>query len=217
MATARALNHLHTPALNNQDPTQLERLEGGLRGLSERWVPRIGELDHFLGLWEQAWNTHNLDQLEALVTSDVVWEDPAMFGETVRGRAEFRAFTEILFRAFPDVRFEGVGDVYPALEGTGLAVPWRMTGTFTGELALWGRRYGSNPPTWAPTGRSVDVEGVDLYEFREGLLSSWTIVYDLYGLSQQIGLLPPRDRPIPRFVTRAQRLIASRMRRRGRA
>ena len=151
------------------------------------------------------------------MTSDIVWEDPAMFGETVHGRGEFGAFTQTLFRAMPDVRFEGIGEkLYTDLDGTGVAVPWRMTGTFTGEMALWGKRYGSEPPTWAPTGRRVDIQGVDLYEFRDDLLSSWTIVYDLYGLSQQMGLLPSRDRPIPRFVTRAQRLVASRMRRRGR-
>ena len=99
----------------------------------------------------------------------------------------------------PDVRFEGVAEkLYAALDGAGLAVPWRMTGTFTGEMAFWGKRYGSEPPTWAPTGRSVDIQGVDLYEFRDGLLCSWTIAYDLYGLSQQLGLLPsprPADTP----------------------
>ena len=95
-----------------------------------------------------------------------------------------------------------------------MALPWRMTGTFTGELEFWGKRYGSKPPTWAPTGRAIDIDGIDLYEFRDGLISRHTLIYDLYNFTQQIGLLPPRDREVPAVMLLAQRLIASRSRRR---
>jgi hypothetical protein len=214
--TAPPIPNQTTPA--QTAPTQptdlLEQLQGGLQGFSERWLPRAGELDDFFERWDTAWNTHSLDQLDALVTEDIVCEDPAMFGETAHGRGEFRAFIEIFFRAFPDVHLEGTGALYPALEGTGLALPWRMTGTFTGELAFWGKQYGSKPPTWAPTGRRIDIDGIDLYEFRDGLISRQTLIYDLYGFSQQIGLLPPRDRKVPTIMLLAQQLIASRSRRR---
>ena len=53
------------------------------------------------------------------MTEDITWEDPAMFGETVHGKAEFRAFTQTLFRGIPDVRFEGIGAPYIPLEGDG--------------------------------------------------------------------------------------------------
>jgi steroid delta-isomerase-like uncharacterized protein len=201
-------------AAPDRDTDLLEQLQGGLQGFSERWLPRAGELAGFFERWEAAWNTHDLDQLDDLVTDDIVCEDPAMFGETAHGRHEFRAFIEIFFRAFPDVHLEGTGAIYPALEGTGLALPWRMTGTFTGELTFWGKRYGSKPPTWAPTGRAIDIEGIDLYEFRDGLISRQTLLYDLYGFSQQIGLLPPNERRVPGVMLLAQRLIASRSRRR---
>jgi SnoaL-like polyketide cyclase len=205
------------PATPDQATNLLDQLTGGLQGFSERWLPRAGELDDFFDRWETAWNTHSLDQLDALVTEDIVCDDPAMFGETVHRRSEFRAFTDIFFRAFPDVHLEGTGALYPALEGNGLALPWRMTGTFTGELALWGKRYGSRPPTWAPTGRPIDINGIDLYEFRDGLISHQKLIYDLYDFSQQIGLLPPTDRKVPAVVLLTQRLVASRSRRRVRA
>lgn len=202
---------------SDQATDLLERLRGGLHGFSERWLPRAGELGDFFACWEAAWNDHDLDQLDALVTEDIVCEDPAMFGETAHGRGEFRAFIETFFRAFPDVHLESPGTLYPALEGTGLALPWRMTGTFTGELALWGRHYGSKPSTWAPTGRPIDIDGIDLYEFRDGLISRQTLIYDLYDFSQQIGLLPPRGRKVPAVMLLGQRLIAYRSRRRIRA
>lgn len=194
----------------------VEELERGLRELPERWLPRSRELLDWAARWLEAWNTHDLDALTELVTDDVVWDDPAMFGETVHGRAEFRAFTETFFRGLPDVRFEATGPFYLATEGMGLAVPWRMTGTLTGELAWWGKRYGANPPAFAPTGRRCDLEGVDVYEFRDGLLSRWAIHYDLLDLSQQLGLAPPAGGGLSRLLLRGQRLMAPLLRRRAR-
>jgi steroid delta-isomerase-like uncharacterized protein len=194
----------------------LEAVEEQLQEFPGRWLPRAGALRDFLARWLEAWNSHAVDDLVALVTDDITWEDPAMFGDTVHGHAEFRAFTETLFRGLPDVRFEGVGAHYLNLEGTGLALRWRMTGTFTGDLALWGKRFGPTPPAYAPTGRRVDIEGVDVYEFRDGLISDWTIVYDLFGLSRQLGLLPPTDSRMLPLMVRIQRLVAIGQRRRGR-
>jgi steroid delta-isomerase-like uncharacterized protein len=202
-------------ATREQAIQSVEQVEADIQGLPERWLPRAGELRDFAVRWLEAWNSHDLDALEAMVTEDITWEDPAQFGETVHGRAEFRAFTQDFFRGLPDVRFEPTGPPYVPLEGDGVAVTWRMTGTFTGDLAFWGKRYGANPPAWAPTGRSVDIEGVDLYEFRDGLLSKWTIVYDLFGLSRQLGLVPPADSRITPIMVRAQRLMAA-LKRRGR-
>ena len=195
-------------ATRDQALHSLEHLEEDLQELSGRWVPRADQLRDFAFRWEGAWNSHNLDELEAMVTEDIAWEDPAMFGETVHGRAQFTAFTKVLFDAIPDVRFEGIGAPYIPLEGDGVALRWRMTGTFTGDLAFWGERFATKRLAYAPTGRRIDIEGVDIYEFRDGLVSRWTIVYDLFGLSQQLGVLPPVDsRMLPPMV-RMQRLAA---------
>jgi steroid delta-isomerase-like uncharacterized protein len=166
----------------------MEQLEEDLQALPARWSPRADELRDFAGRWVPAWNTHDIDELVAMVTEDVTWEDPAMRGETVHGHAEFRAFTETYFRAFPDVRVEGVGAPYLPLEGTDLPVRSRMTGTFTGELLPWSKDRDSTPPAIPPTGRRFDIRGVDFYEFRDGLVCNWTIVYDLVDFSQQIAL-----------------------------
>jgi steroid delta-isomerase-like uncharacterized protein len=165
-----------------------------------------GVIHGFLARWAQALNSHDLHELEALLTDDVVWADPAMFGETVHGRAEVRAFHETLLDGFPDVRFQSVSSPHAALEGEGVAQRWRMTGTFTGDLKLWGKR--ARAPAYAPNGRSLDIEIVSFYEFRAGQVCRWTIHYDLLGFSQQIGILPPADSRMLPLVVRAQRLIA---------
>jgi steroid delta-isomerase-like uncharacterized protein len=204
-----------TAEMSEQALPGVEEFKQSLGELRERWLSGGEEVLGWAGRWLEAWNTQDLDALTDMVTDDVVWEDPAMFGETVHGRAEFRAFSESFLRAFPDVRFDPIGAPYLGTEGMRLGVSWRMTGTFTGELTWWGKRYRPNPPAFAPTGRQVDLEGVDLYEFRDGLLAHWTIVYDLLGLSRQIGLVPAEDSRLTRLQLRGQRLTARFVRRRA--
>jgi hypothetical protein len=177
------------PTPEQQDSLSLERLRGGLQGFSERWLPRADELHSFFERWDQAWNTQDLDLLGTLVTEDILCDDPAMFGQRVESREEFLAFLEDLFCAFPDVRFQATGDLYLALEGGGIALPWRMTGSFTGELRTWSKNREAQPHTTQPTGKTFDLEGVDLYQFRDGLLADYSIVYDLLGFSAQVGLM----------------------------
>jgi hypothetical protein len=175
---------------SQEDPNPaLESLAQDLRELTPRWLPRADELRAFLERWDVAWNTHDIDLLETLVTEDITCRDPAMFGQIVENRAEFMAFIEIFFRAFPDVRFEDDGELYPSIESNGIALPWRMTGTFTGELAIWSKDPGAREAPRAPTGKTFDLKGVDLYRFRDGLLCDYSIVYDLLGFSAQVGLL----------------------------
>jgi steroid delta-isomerase-like uncharacterized protein len=205
-----------TGTISERAVPSAEELKSAVSELPDRWLPQAEQLQGWAARWLEAWNSHDLDALTGLVTEDIVWEDPAMFGETVHGRAEFREFARLFFEALPDVRFDPTEPPYLATDGIRMAAPWRMTGTMTGELAWWGKRYGARRPAFAPTGRAADLEGVDLYEFRDGLLARWTIVYDLLGLSQQLGLAPETDSPLTRFQLRGQRLAARWMRRKGR-
>ena len=185
-----------TPDQNTPDPPTndlLEQLSAGLPGLSERWLPRAGELSDFLERWETAWNTHDLDLLEALVTEDIVCEDPAMFGETAHGRHEFRAFTELFFRAFPDVHLEGHRRALPCSGGQ------RARAAMANDRDVYGRA--------CVLGQALRLKAADMGAHRTGdrhrghrpvrvprrsHLSPYAL-YDLYDFSQQIGLLPPRD------------------------
>lgn len=173
---------------DGQDISVIEELESGLDGFSERWLADAGALEKFFDGWDQAWNAHRLDLLETLVTEDIICEDPALFGQRVESREEFKAFLETLFVAFPDVRFEASAGMHLALQGNGIALPWRMHGTFTGELKAWSKDTSVKPHLTKPTGNAFDLQGVDLYQFRDGLLCDYKIVYDLLDFSAQAGL-----------------------------
>jgi hypothetical protein len=181
MATAQSTDE--------QDVSVLEELEAGLSGFSERWLADAPELDAFFNSWDRAWNTHDIDLLGTLVSENIRCEDPAMFGQTVESREEFLAFLGHLFVAFPDVRFEATGELYLALKGNGIALPWRMTGSFSGELRAWSKDLQAQTHITPPNGKAFDIEGVDLYQFRDGLLCDYKIVYDLLQFSAQVGLL----------------------------
>ncbi|MEU2252708.1 nuclear transport factor 2 family protein [Nocardia xishanensis] len=153
--------------------------------------------------WLTAWNEHDLERVLTLVTDDVVYEDPSLFGERLTGKAALREVVTMTWRAFPDVRFELSGTPYLALIGTGMAVPWRMRATFAGDMG-----GGPSPLGIAPTGRRFDAHGVDVYELNDGLLCRWSTTTDLFDLAQQVGMLPgPRTR-LFQFGIRMQRLGA---------
>lgn len=157
--------------------------------------------------WWDAWNAYDVDGIVALVSPDIVYEDPSMLGNHIRGRDEFRAFITMFFRAFPDAKFEqSEWPIYAALEGIGVAAPWRVTATFTGDM-----RGGPSPLALAPTGRRVDITGVDLYEFRDGQLWKWTSVVNALDMAEQLGIAPITT-ALPLLV-RVERAIAPLLRR----
>ncbi len=95
----------------------------------------------------------------------------------IRGHDAVRSFFRELFAAFPDftMTVDRVVD-----DDTSAVVQWRAAGTFTG-----------GPFTGiAPTGRRVDIRGVDVMEIADGLVQHNTIYYDGATFARQIGLLP---------------------------
>jgi steroid delta-isomerase-like uncharacterized protein len=123
---------------------------------------------------EQFWDDDSVDEFVAI--------------GTFRGREAIAGFFRETFAAFPDFSLEverivGEGDV--------VVVQWRTTGTFTGGLFQG----------IEPTGRSVEIRGVDVMEWRDGRLAHNTIYYDGADFARQIGMLPRRDSAADRAAT----------------
>ena len=165
-------------------------------GAGAERIESIERLREFGERYQAAWSAHDPDAVAACVTEDIVWEDPAL-PEPAIGRAEVAEFVRTSVTAFPDLRFSEPGA--PAISEDGLVayVPWRMTGTNTGPI---------DPPGFAPTGRTIEVEGVDLWRFRNGLIWRYRAAYDFAGMARQLGLLPPRGGFAEKGIVGMQRL-----------
>ncbi len=159
-------------------------------------------LDDFAHRWMGAWNANDADGLAALCTEDVEFFDPAI--QTIHGRAAVGDWLRKCVRAFPDYHFEEPEAAYASREAQKGIAPWRMTGTNTGPL---------DPPGFAATGRSVVIEGVDHWWFRDGLVARYRADYDLSGVLRQLGLAPSPGSRGEQAMVRLQRL-ATRLKRR---
>jgi steroid delta-isomerase-like uncharacterized protein len=120
----------------------------------------------------------------------------------VRGRDEIRAFFTELFTAFPD--FETTVSRVAAGSDE-VAVEWRSHGHFTG-----GPFQGVDP-----TGRLVEIRGVDILEVADGKTVSNTAYYDGMAFARGAGLLPAQDSGAERAIkgavnaaTRFRRVVA---------
>lgn len=122
----------------------------------------------------------------------------------LRGREEVKDFFREVFAAMPDAETR----VLRVVAGeTSAAVEWRMTGTFTGA-----QFQGVDP-----TGKPIDVRGLDFVEIADGLIVSNTAYYDQMEFARQLGMMPPMDSGAERAmksafntVTKARRMIAER-------
>jgi steroid delta-isomerase-like uncharacterized protein len=154
-------------------------------------------LDEFAHRWFEAWNHHDGQAVAAMCTDGVVFTDPGT--GTVHGRAAVSGWVQTCARAFPDMRLEVSERAYISRELPKAIVPWRMIGTHKGPL---------DPPGFAPTHRAFILEGVDHWNFREGLVERYRADYDTIGLLRQLGLIPNPGSRLERATVLLQQLGA---------
>jgi predicted ester cyclase len=126
------------------------------------------------------WNSHDPEQLLSLATDDVTWVDPFIPGGVATGKAAVSEWLISTWTAFPDLRFEIVGEPFVSIDGTRAAAAWRGTATFTGP-----HRAGIEP-----TGARVEVTGIDVHEFAGNLVRRLVTESDTMRLLVQIGAAP---------------------------
>jgi steroid delta-isomerase-like uncharacterized protein len=121
-----------------------------------------------------------------------------------RGRAEIMDFFAGTFAGAPDM--ETTVTRLVAGEGSA-AVEWRMRGTFDGETF-----QGIDP-----TGRPLELRGLDFLEIEDDQIVSNTAYYDGMAFARQVGLMPAQDSGAERAlkgafnaVTRARRAVSER-------
>jgi steroid delta-isomerase-like uncharacterized protein len=158
-------------------------------------APSIDWIRDFGQRWLEAWNSHQVDQLLALMTEDIEYRDDA-WPKTMHGHADVREFLEATWRAMPDMTFELLAGPYVIPGEPRAAFHWRGWGTHTGPL---------EPPGFAPTGRRWELDGVDFHEYRDGRVCNLRIAFDMMTASRQLGLMPAAGGRAERALAMAQR------------
>jgi steroid delta-isomerase-like uncharacterized protein len=124
----------------------------------------------------RAWKDRDAAGLAAAHAEDSIVNSP-MFGE-VRGRADIERSYRDLFRAFADWTFEPQDLL---IDGARAVQIFGVTATHTSEM------FGV-----AATHRKFRIQGVLIFELREGRIVSERRLYDFTGLLVQVGVLKAR-------------------------
>jgi steroid delta-isomerase-like uncharacterized protein len=135
----------------------------------------------FTDRWLAAWNSHQPERILELLNEDIEYYDPG-WPRTMHGHGEVREFVDLVWRAFPDLRFEVTAGPFLHPSEPRAAFYWDGHATHTGPI---------DPPGLAPSGRKVHMHGGDFHLYRDGKLSSLQIVFDMAAVMRQLGVLPP--------------------------
>lgn len=153
-----------------------------------------------------SWDARDPEGFANCLTDDVEWYDPAMPDPPARGRGAVKEFADAVLHAFPDFTYEVLPPICVAADGTRCAVKWRITGSHVRSL---------EPLGYAPTGRRVEIEGVDVLDLEGELVKRILTAFDPLPAAEQ--LLGIRLRPTPGtwrawLAVRVQRTLAWLMR-----
>jgi steroid delta-isomerase-like uncharacterized protein len=116
----------------------------------------------------------NLDILDEVYASDLVWHEP---DQDVHGLEEARQFVTIYKTAFPDLNAT-VEDVIS--EGDSVVTRYTVRGTHEGEIEEFG----------PPTGKQIELQGITIHRIADGKIVEEWERYDNLSLMQQLGLAP---------------------------
>jgi steroid delta-isomerase-like uncharacterized protein len=135
------------------------------------------EIRAFFAAQAHHWHGRDAEALAAGHTPDGTIVSPIF--RTVKGEREIAASYRALFDIFPDwdLRAEDL-----LIDGTRVAEPFSVTATHEGEfMGLPG------------TGRRFSIQGVRMFEMRDGRIAHERRYYDFTGLLIQLGVL--RSKP----------------------
>ena len=125
------------------------------------------------GTMQRAWAQRDAAALAATHAEDSVVHSP-MFGE-VRGRADIERSYQELFRAFADWNFEPQDLL---IDGNRAAQVFMVSATHTSEM------FGL-----AATHRKFRIQGVLIFELRDGRIQAERRLYDFTSLLIQVGVV----------------------------
>lgn len=135
--------------------------------------------DTFADEWLAAWNSHDTEQVLALLHDDVVWDDRVFWYEVIHGRDNMRAYVDKIWEAMPDVAFTEIE---------------RFANDDRSRGVVLFEQSGSGPVKLDPS-RRFRSHGCDIFlEFSGGKLAHYLGAYDIVSMLEQLGAIPERGR-----------------------
>jgi len=154
-----------------------------------------------------SWNARNLEAFENLLAEEVSWYDPSMPHPPATGRVAVMAFARSVLAAFPDFVYTIRAPICVSQDGNSCAIPWRIAATQVESF---------QPVGFAPTGRRLSFDGVDLVSVRGDRIIRIETLFDALAAASQaleVNLRPPSGSFSARALVGAQRLRAAWLRR----
>ena len=124
-----------------------------------------------------AWNDHDLEAIMAMQGTDMVFQLHAEGFEPAIGPEAVRAQFAYFFEAWRDMRFEPRS---LRVSGELIVNEYRFSAELVKPFPLLGEVI-------EPSGRSVDVDGVDVITARDGLIRSKHTYLDTLAMRRQLG------------------------------
>ena len=123
---------------------------------------------------EASFNQEKFSELDQLVSSDFVYHHASGRDLSIEG---YKQNAVTLFNAFPDASIE-MDDLFA--EGNKVACRFTITCTHKGA-------YQGIPPT----GKKLTIQGINIFRTVDGMIAEGWSKYDLLGMMQQLGVIPP--------------------------
>lgn len=128
--------------------------------------------------WEAAWNSHDTQQVLALIHPDIRWNDTIFWPEVIHGHAALRLYVDKIWAVIPDVHFREV-QLFSAV-GSG--------------RALYLFEQTATAPPASGSSKKAATYGCDIFlGFRDGRLSDDMAQYEITEMMRQFEMLPPRN------------------------
>lgn len=121
---------------------------------------------------DELWNQGNFEVADELLARDYDGHSSTV----IRGPKGAIAFIPVMRAAFPDFQFKILDQI---AEGDKVTTRWKLVGTHEGS-------FQGIPPS----GQKVEMTGITIFRLADGrLVEGWTNE-DIFGLMQQIGVVP---------------------------
>ena len=139
----------------------------------------IGKAD--IQRWADAWNSHDIDRVEALFSPDVTVYQPE--NPQPLDKARLRGFFSMIFRAYPDFHVT-IQDAL--IDGSKAATFERVTGTWSGPFT-----DPASGKTTVGNGRAFDHPGVMYLVYNPNhTIREVRIYWDRLTVDRQLGITP---------------------------